>query len=118
LALAALLALVGGGYAALAASTSRSQLTRAVVWGESDVDDWRRFPARPVAAGPERFDFRRPAGGAATPPAAVRHISVREGGRRVERDLEQFLAATDTTAFLTVRGDTLAVRGLLQWLPP
>jgi CubicO group peptidase (beta-lactamase class C family) len=111
LALAALLALVGGGYAALAASTSRSQLARAVVWGESDVDDWRRFPARPVAAGPERFDFRRPAGGAATPPAAVRRISVREGGRWVERDLEQFLASSDTTAFLIVRGDTLLYEG-------
>jgi CubicO group peptidase (beta-lactamase class C family) len=107
LALAALLALVGGGYA-LAVSTSRSQLARAVVWGESDVDDWRRFPARPVAAGPERFDFRRPATG---PPAAVRHISVREGGRRVQRDLEPFLAATDTTAFLMVRGDTLLYEG-------
>jgi hypothetical protein len=37
----------------------------------------------------------------------VRTIGVLEGGRRIERDLEQFLAASDTTAFLIVRGDTL-----------
>jgi hypothetical protein len=42
LALAALLVVVGVGYGVLAASTSRSQLARAIVWGESDVDDHRR----------------------------------------------------------------------------
>jgi CubicO group peptidase (beta-lactamase class C family) len=97
----------GAAYGGLAASTSRSQLARAVVWGESDTDDLRRFPARPVAAGGERFDFRVPAGGAGTVPAALRRIGVRDGDRRVERDLEQFLADSDTTAFLIVRGDTL-----------
>jgi hypothetical protein len=51
----ALLVLGAMGYGVLAASTSRSQLARAVLWGESDVDDHRRFPARRVAAGPDRF---------------------------------------------------------------
>jgi CubicO group peptidase (beta-lactamase class C family) len=105
------LALVGAGYGALALSTSRSQLARAIVWGESDTGDHRRFPARPVAAGPDRFDLRRPAGGGQAPPAAVRTVSVEDGGRWVERDLEQFLAASDTTAFLVVRGDTLLYEG-------
>jgi CubicO group peptidase (beta-lactamase class C family) len=111
LVVAALLALVGVGYGGLAASTSRSQLARAIVWGESDMDDHRRFPARPVAAGPDRFQFHRPPGGSDTPPAQVRRIGVREGDRRVERDLEPFLSATDTTAFLIVRGDTLLYEG-------
>jgi CubicO group peptidase (beta-lactamase class C family) len=110
-ALAALLALAGVGYGGLAASTSRSQLARAVVWGESDTGDYRRFPARPVHAGPDRFDFRRPPQGGQVPPAAVRRISVQDGDRRVERDLTQFLAASDTTAFLVVRGDTLLYEG-------
>jgi CubicO group peptidase (beta-lactamase class C family) len=109
--LAALVVLAGAGWIGLAASTSRSQLARAVVWGESDTEDHRRFPARSVAAGPDRFDFRRPAGGGRVPPAAVRRVSVQEGDRRVERDLTQFLAATDTTAFLIVRGDTLLYEG-------
>lgn len=107
----AVAALAGPTWAGLAASTSRSQLARAIMWGESDMDDHRRFPARRVAAGADRFDFARPAGGVGVPPEAVRRISVRDGDRRVERDLEQFLAASDTTAFLIVRGDSLMYEG-------
>ena len=103
--------LAGAGWAGLVMSTSRSQLARSVVWGESDVDDHRRFPARTVGAGPDRFDFRRPAGGSRVPPPQVRRIGVQDGDRRVERDLEQFLAASDTTAFLIVKGDTLLYEG-------
>jgi CubicO group peptidase (beta-lactamase class C family) len=108
-ALAALLALVTIGYGALAASTSWSQLARAVLWGESDVGDHARFPARRIAAGPTRFRFRRPAGGSSVPP--VRTVEVVEAGRLVRRDLEQFLSASDTTAFLILRGDTLLYEG-------
>ena len=110
-ALVVVAALAGVAWAGLVASTSRSQLARSVVWGESDMEDHRRFPARRVAAGPDRFHFRALAAGARTPPAAVRRVSVREGDRRVERDLQQFLAASDTTAFLIVRGDTLLYEG-------
>jgi CubicO group peptidase (beta-lactamase class C family) len=103
--------LAGAGWAGLVTSTSRSQLARAIVWRESDVDDHRRFPARVVAAGPDRFEFRRPAGGSREPPAPVRRVEVWDGNRPVERDLEEFLAASDTTAFLIVRGDTLLYEG-------
>jgi len=82
LALAALLALVGVGHGALAASTSRSQIARSVLWGESDVHDYARFPARRVAAGPTRFRFHRPPGGSSVPP--VRTVRVVEDGRPVE----------------------------------
>jgi CubicO group peptidase (beta-lactamase class C family) len=110
-ALVVVAALAGAAWVGLVASTSRSQLARSVVWGESDMEDHRRFPARRVAAGPDRFHFRTSAAGAGTPPAAVRRISVRDGDRRVEHDLQQFLAASDTTAFLIVRGDTLLYEG-------
>ena len=106
------------GWAGLVASTSRSQLARSVVWGESDVDDHRRFPARAVAAGPYRFHFRRPAGGSEDPPPQVRRIGVQDGDRRVERDLEQFLAASDTTAFLIVKGDILLYEGYFNGAGP
>jgi CubicO group peptidase (beta-lactamase class C family) len=102
------LAVAGVGYAALAASTSRSQLARAILWGESDVGDHARFPARPIVAGPTRFRFPRPPGGGVPP---VRTVEVLEDGRLVRRDLEQFLAASDTTAFLILRGDTLLYEG-------
>jgi CubicO group peptidase (beta-lactamase class C family) len=102
------LAVADVGYAALAASTSRSQLARAILWGESDVGDHARFPARPIVAGPTRFRFPRPPGGGVPP---VRTVEVLEDGRLVRRDLEQFLAASDTTAFLILRGDTLLYEG-------
>ena len=108
-ALAALLALVAVGYGVLAASTSRSQLARAVMWGESDTEDHRRFPARRVAAGSERFHFRRPPVGSSVPP--LRTVEVWEESRPVERDLEQFLAESDTTAFLVLRGGRLLYEG-------
>ena len=108
---AGVVVLAGASWSGLVASTSRSQLARAIVWGESDMDDHRRFPARRVAAGPDRFDFHRPAGGAGTPPHPLRRISVWDDLRLVERDLEPFLAASDTTAFLIVRGDRLLYEG-------
>jgi CubicO group peptidase (beta-lactamase class C family) len=111
IALVALLALAGTIYGGLVATTSRSQLARAVLWRESDVDDYRRFPARRIAAGPDRFGFHRPAAGSQVPPAPVRRISVWDDLQLVERDLEQFLATTSTTAFLIVRGDTLLYEG-------
>jgi Beta-lactamase len=97
------------GYGVLAASTSRSQVARAVIWGESDVRDYARFPARRVATGPTRSSFHRPPGGSSVPP--VRTVTVLEGGRPVQRDLKQFLATSHTTAFLILRGDTLLYEG-------
>jgi CubicO group peptidase (beta-lactamase class C family) len=41
----------------------------------------------------------------------VRTVTVLEGGRPVQRNLKQFLAASDTTAFLILRGDTLLYEG-------
>jgi len=105
--LAGLLVLVAVGYGALAASTSRSQLARAVLWGESDVGDYARFPARRIAAGATRFRFHRPAGGSVPP---VRTVPVLEDGRPVQRDLERFLSASHTTAFLILRGGTCCTR--------
>jgi CubicO group peptidase (beta-lactamase class C family) len=108
IALAAVLAVAGVGYAVLAASTSRSQLARAVLWGESDVGDYARFPARRIAAGPTRFRLHHPPASAVPP---QRTVQVLEGSRLVERDLARFLAASDTTAFLVVRGDRLLYEG-------
>jgi CubicO group peptidase (beta-lactamase class C family) len=95
----------------LVAATARSQLARAVLWRESDVDDYRRFPARRIAAGPDRFGFQRSAAGNQVPPAPVRRISVWDGARQLQWDLERFLAASQTTAFLIARGDTLVYEG-------
>src|SRR5262245_6612571 len=96
IALAALLALGALGYGTLGASTSRSQLARAVIWGESDVGDYARFPAQRIAVGPTRFRFHRPPAGSSVP--SVCTVGVLEDGR--SQDLERFLAGSDTTVFL------------------
>jgi hypothetical protein len=44
----------------------------------------------------------------------VRTVGVFEDGRRVERDLEQFPSASDTTAFLILRSDTLLYEGYVD----
>jgi CubicO group peptidase (beta-lactamase class C family) len=104
---AALLVLVLGvdlAYGWAWASTDRSRLARTIVWQESDVSDYRRFPARPVPTRPPAFRFRRSPAADRLPVATV---PVRQGGRLAERDLEGFLRSTGTEAFLAVRGDTL-----------
>jgi len=85
-------------------SPDHSRLARTIVWQESDVSDYRRFPARPVPSRPPVFRFRRSAAADQLPVATV---PVRQGGRLVERDLEGFLRSTGTTAFLAIKGDTL-----------
>jgi CubicO group peptidase (beta-lactamase class C family) len=74
--------------------TPYSGLARAIVWMEADVDDYRRFPSRPIEAPAEAFRFRR-----APAPAGLTTVSV-DGA---ERDLEGFLGSTGTTAFIVIQ---------------
>jgi CubicO group peptidase (beta-lactamase class C family) len=91
-------ALVGLLYGAAFVLTTYSGVARAIVWIEADVDDYRRFPARPIEAPPDAFRFGR-----APTPAGLATITV--GGE--ERDLERFLASTGTTAFIVLRDDAI-----------
>jgi CubicO group peptidase (beta-lactamase class C family) len=78
--------------------TPYSGLARAIVWMEADVDDYRRFPSRPIQAPEEAFRFRR-----APTPARVATVSV----NGEERDLEGFLGSTGTTAFVVIQDDAI-----------
>jgi CubicO group peptidase (beta-lactamase class C family) len=92
--------------------TDRSQLARAIAWGDSDVDDWRRFPARIVENAPPAYHFGRPSADTArryTPALAT--VSLPRDGRVVTQDLGAFLQATDTTAFLVIKDDVLLYEG-------
>jgi hypothetical protein len=40
--------------------TGTSQWARAIVWLDSDIDDYKRFPARAIANATPRFDFQQP----------------------------------------------------------
>jgi CubicO group peptidase (beta-lactamase class C family) len=91
-------AVVGLLYGAAFVLTPYSGVARAIVWIEADVDDYRRFPARPIEAPAEAFRFGR----APTPPGLA---TITVGGE--DRDLERFLASIGTTAFIVLRGDAI-----------
>ena len=74
-----------------------SQVARYIVWLDSDVDDWQRFPSRTVAVAPNPVDLVSP--GQPDPQVA----SVEFEGK----PLAGFLEANLTTAFLVARGETL-----------
>lgn len=91
-----LVVLLGGVYAWAFTALDTSAAARAFVWLQADVDDWRRFPERTVAASTSPVAFPHGA-----TPSAVTEYDV-EG-----RPLAEFLERTGTTAFLVLLGDEL-----------
>lgn len=96
--LVVLLLLVGLVFGISYLLTPYSGVARAIVWIEADVDDYRRFPARPIEAPAEPFRFPR----GTTPPALA---TVTVDGR--SPPLGSFLRSTGTTAFIVLRDDTI-----------
>ena len=95
----ALAVLAGGGYLCALAATDTSLAARGIIWGDADVDDWQRFPAREVHASPEPVIFQ-----AATPDWLA---DLKIDGQ----DLANYLEATNTTAFIILHGDKLLYEG-------
>jgi CubicO group peptidase (beta-lactamase class C family) len=92
--LALLVAAGLGGYAWAWSSTDESTLARALIWRESDVGDQHRFPTRRISAG------------ALTSPLSVgRKADLTLTGE--DSELGEFLAETDTLAFVVVHRDRL-----------
>jgi CubicO group peptidase (beta-lactamase class C family) len=78
-------------------------LTRSVFWGESDYKDLERFPARTVHNGPSTFRFDRlPADN--NPYASQIEAIGRDSSTG---NLEDYLDASGTTAFLVIHDDKL-----------
>ncbi|HEU0202210.1 MAG TPA: serine hydrolase, partial [Burkholderiaceae bacterium] len=92
------------------AFTDRSQLARAIAWMESDVDDQWRFPSRPIANAPPRFDFKEPAAAVRRRvEAALEEVGL--GAKAKGRPFAEFMHETETLAFLVVRDDELLYEG-------
>ena len=115
--------LLVGIMVATAATTDRFYVSRILAWREGDFRDFEKFPSRPVPAGSEASSFE-PA--PQDPPEYLRTITSRRdapdpkspresmataldstGGKEVTVPLDEFLADTDTTAFLAIRDDAL-----------
>ena len=88
--------------------TSTSQLARAIACMDADVDDYRRFPLRPIANAAPRFDFRQPSAEMRARYAqTLAEVAVAEGKAATTQRLDAFLERTDTVAFLALKDDVL-----------
>ena len=72
---------------------------RVIWWNNADVNDYRRFPAQELETGPSDFAFHRSTGEA-------RVASLFEAQPEVDQ-LDEFLAAQDTQAFLVIQDDAI-----------
>ena len=89
-----LIAIAGLVFGAAYLLKDESGVARAIVWMEADTDDYRRFPARPIEA-PAR-------------PASFERRPIDLDTRQVAgRTLDELLSASETTAFIVLRGDRL-----------
>jgi CubicO group peptidase (beta-lactamase class C family) len=95
----ALAVLASGVYVWAAASTGTSLVARGIMWGDTDVDDWQRFPPRVVHASPEPVIFE------AANPVWLDDLKIDE------KPLVAYLEETHTTAFIILHGDELLYEG-------
>jgi CubicO group peptidase (beta-lactamase class C family) len=75
---------------------------RAVVWGDSAITDYKKFPSRAIQNTPPVFQF------ADNPsPDLFTMIEYQADGVTTTADFEKLLAETGTTAFIVIRGDSI-----------
>jgi len=95
-----LASLVGIVYLRAFLTLDSSTFSRALVWVDADVDDFRRFPARRIHAPPDPYLYEK---GPGYPSGLPDDVVLPDGND----DLEPFLRSTDTTAFIVVERDVL-----------
>ena len=92
--------------------TGTSKWARAIVWLDSDINDYKRFPARLVANAAPRFDFQLPSAEMHWRYAPVfESVTYLENGRYITQDFDEFLKETDTVAFLVIKDDFILYEG-------
>jgi hypothetical protein len=95
-----LVSLVGIVYVRALLTLDSSTFSRALIWVDADVDDFRRFPARRINAPADPYVYEEGPGY----PSGLPDDVVLPGGYD---DLESFLRSTETTAFIVVKRDHL-----------
>jgi CubicO group peptidase (beta-lactamase class C family) len=92
--------------------TANSQWARAIAWGDSDIDDYKRFPMRVVSNAAPTFDFLQPSTEIQRRYAsAFDTITYLRNGKNVAEDFDKFLEQTNTVAFLVIKDDVLLYEG-------
>ena len=94
-----LAALAGGGYIWALASTGTSLAARGIIWGGSKVDDWKRFPNRAVRASANPVFFE------------TQETDIFKDFTIGDRPFEEFLEASNTTAFIVLHDNALLYEG-------
>ena len=80
-------------------------LIRSVLWGDSDVYDYQRFPARPIAASSSPFHFRKEPGADGVSSTAMVQ-ALFEQNPAID-DLDDFLERSQTQAFIVIQNDAI-----------
>ena len=81
-------------------------LAREVGWGDSNVMDYEKFPARPISNSALAFHFEENPS-----PALFQTIEYQSDGQQKQMDLEDFLQSTHTTSFIVIQDDTILYEG-------
>jgi CubicO group peptidase (beta-lactamase class C family) len=95
-----LVVLVGGLYLRAYLTLDTSTFSRAIIWVDADVDDYKRFPSRAIDASSNPYVYEEGAGYPTGLPDSLPLPGSHE-------DLDSFLRSTETTAFIVVQGDRL-----------
>jgi CubicO group peptidase (beta-lactamase class C family) len=103
--LLALLLIAAGVYLWALNSTDTSLIARGIMWGDSDAGDLHRFPTRMMQASDEPIEFEPVIGDLeniiSELPITNDDIGV------VDMSFDEYLAYTNTTAFIVLHGDQL-----------
>jgi CubicO group peptidase (beta-lactamase class C family) len=91
---------------AFASPDDSTYLARTVAWGESDVLDYQKFPARQINNAPPVFNFAK-----RQAPELFQSISYKSGGRQRQTSLDELLKSSDTTSFLVLKDDVILYEG-------
>jgi hypothetical protein len=102
LGLSAAVILLAGAVWATSSHDRALFLARDMAWGESDVLDYQKFPARPVDNASLVFKFKR------HPSAELfQTIKYTANGKVREAPFDEFLRSTNTTSFIVIKNDEI-----------
>ncbi|MGL4369402.1 MAG: serine hydrolase domain-containing protein, partial [Spirochaetota bacterium] len=80
-------------------------LHRTLIWRESDVDDWKRFPDRKIARGEDTFRFKKGTGGIGEALSKCQYVH--DGKKKEIGNLDSFNEDNDSTAFIIIKDDVI-----------
>jgi CubicO group peptidase (beta-lactamase class C family) len=95
-----LASIVGVVYVRALLTLDSSTFSRALIWVDADVDDFKRFPARRIDAPADPYVYEK---GPGYPSDLPDDVALPPG----HDHLESFLRSTETTAFIVVKRDRL-----------